>query len=385
MITSGKSPILWAAAFIAVAVPVAAQNSDCGELLRHGIYENFAETGLTTSYADTKREVCRAYNEYNSTSGSASAGVNYMYVFSGNLSLSAAQVKSIGESMCDLTHNVFNAEGFRQVNSSTISGAAVAAWSACVAHSQRDVFTQVDYMDTDQGTVGLTVSMTYRPVVSGSTNERIVRIDAKGLTCDGGSLSEWVGKGRIADARQPRFSSRNESIVCRRTISDKPFVSGSREVFADNADLSITTSVATLTYQLPAVLPKKEPAVPSGTIVAYFSKQGAIPAGWTICDGTQGAPDLRNAFIMGVGTVAEVGSPGGKNEETATVANDVRLSIGGAPPGLSMMNAGGTGVINHTTLCPQCNLVNSYIPANTISVTFDNRPKYVGLIYLMKR
>ncbi len=37
--------------------------------------------------------------------------------------------------------------------------------------------------------------------------------------------------------------------------------------------------------------------VPLGTIVAYYAD--VIPEGWALCDGHNGTPDLRNAFIMG--------------------------------------------------------------------------------------
>jgi len=47
-------------------------------------------------------------------------------------------------------------------------------------------------------------------------------------------------------------------------------------------------------------------AVPVHTIIAWFQTSGAIPAGWAICDGTNGTPDLRGKFLQGVGTVGEV-------------------------------------------------------------------------------
>ncbi|WP_336984963.1 hypothetical protein [Asaia sp. HN128] len=41
--------------------------------------------------------------------------------------------------------------------------------------------------------------------------------------------------------------------------------------------------------------------VPSGGIIAWSGAIAAIPAGWVICDGNNGTPDLRGRFIIGAG------------------------------------------------------------------------------------
>ncbi len=55
---------------------------------------------------------------------------------------------------------------------------------------------------------------------------------------------------------------------------------------------------------------------PKGTIIAYYEKAGPIPKGWAICDGTNGTPDLRSKFIMGVGNLGDIGKTGGASEIT---------------------------------------------------------------------
>jgi hypothetical protein len=47
--------------------------------------------------------------------------------------------------------------------------------------------------------------------------------------------------------------------------------------------------------------------VQAGTIVAFFSPEQKIPDGWVVCDGSNGTPDLRNKFIQGVTSFADVG------------------------------------------------------------------------------
>lgn len=48
----------------------------------------------------------------------------------------------------------------------------------------------------------------------------------------------------------------------------------------------------------------KSNVVPTGTIVAFYG--AAIPAGWALCNGQNGTPDLRGRFIYGYG--ANLGS-----------------------------------------------------------------------------
>lgn len=41
------------------------------------------------------------------------------------------------------------------------------------------------------------------------------------------------------------------------------------------------------------------PGIPAGVIVMWSGAIANIPAGWALCDGTNGAPDLRDRFIVG--------------------------------------------------------------------------------------
>lgn len=46
-----------------------------------------------------------------------------------------------------------------------------------------------------------------------------------------------------------------------------------------------------------------------------------IPAGWALCNGSNGTPDLRNRFIVGAGSTYAVGNTGGSTSVTLTEAN----------------------------------------------------------------
>jgi hypothetical protein len=55
-------------------------------------------------------------------------------------------------------------------------------------------------------------------------------------------------------------------------------------------------------------------AVPKGTICLWYGTYASLTAltGWQWCNGTNGLPDLRNAFVMGASEDADIGVPGGQ-------------------------------------------------------------------------
>lgn len=74
-------------------------------------------------------------------------------------------------------------------------------------------------------------------------------------------------------------------------------------------------------------------SVPVGGIVMWSGAIGAIPAGFHLCDGGGGTPDLRNSFIVAAGVAYAIGDTGGVLENTP----------------LSHVHAAGWGVVNEST------------------------------------
>ncbi len=54
-----------------------------------------------------------------------------------------------------------------------------------------------------------------------------------------------------------------------------------------------------------------------------------IPDGWSICDGTNGTPDMRNRFPIGVGSENALGVAGGEKEVSLTAAQNGEHTHGG--------------------------------------------------------
>ena len=61
--------------------------------------------------------------------------------------------------------------------------------------------------------------------------------------------------------------------------------------------------------------------LPTGVICMWSGAAASIPAGWYLCDGTNGTPDLRDRFIVGAGNSYSVGASGGSATQTLAVAN----------------------------------------------------------------
>lgn len=71
-----------------------------------------------------------------------------------------------------------------------------------------------------------------------------------------------------------------------------------------------------------------------GTITAWSGSIVDIPAGYQLCDGTNGTPDLRDKFIVGAGTTYSPSDTGGAVNHTHQATTDGHSHI--APSGFDM-------------------------------------------------
>jgi microcystin-dependent protein len=81
--------------------------------------------------------------------------------------------------------------------------------------------------------------------------------------------------------------------------------------------------------------------VPAGIIVMWSGDPVNVPAGWALCDGKNGTPDLSGRFVVGVGGDATIGGPyawqqtGGEADHVLTVAEMPAHNHGGNTSGQS--------------------------------------------------
>jgi len=80
-------------------------------------------------------------------------------------------------------------------------------------------------------------------------------------------------------------------------------------VLTDSSDVTIQTYDNL--YGIIGTAPTPATPTPAGVIVLWSGSIGSIPAGWVLCNGNNGTPDLRNRFVVGAGSTYSVDATGG--------------------------------------------------------------------------
>ena len=139
--------------------------------------------------------------------------------------------------------------------------------------------------------------------------------------------------------------------------------------------------------------------IPPGLIAIWSGSTGSIPSGWTLCDGSNGTPNLRDSFIVGAGNNYAVGAAGGSADSivvshthTATsVVTDPghvhNLPIWGSTSGDGYYTGNFANPIN--TPAPSASAATGITVATTnqstgTSGTGTNLPPYYALAFIMK-
>lgn len=121
--------------------------------------------------------------------------------------------------------------------------------------------------------------------------------------------------------------------------------------------------------------------VPSGVIAMWSGAANAIPAGWLLCNGTNGTPDLRNRFIVGAGSSYDVGATGGSETVTLTV-DQMPMHTHTDSIGLSYNNESSLAQAYGSGQNVANNVHTNYTGG---SKPHENRPPYYALCYIMKQ
>lgn len=111
-------------------------------------------------------------------------------------------------------------------------------------------------------------------------------------------------------------------------------------------------------------------APPAGGIILWSGAIVDIPGGYVLCDGNNGAPDLRNKFVVGAGDTYAVGASGGALDHIHTGVTDNHFHEMEDGTGISV----GGGFESRT------GLANEFLTTDLTS----NLPPYYALAYIMK-
>jgi hypothetical protein len=151
-------------------------------------------------------------------------------------------------------------------------------------------------------------------------------------------------------------------------------------------------------YGIIGVSPPAATPIPSGGILLWSGSIGSIPAGYVLCNGNNGTPDLRDRFVVGAGSTYAVDATGGSADATLPTHTHTNTVT---DPGHTHTydDVGRTAFAFGSTAGPDFNSTTATTSTTTntqttgISVTIDNAgtsgtnanlPPYYALCYIMK-
>lgn len=172
----------------------------------------------------------------------------------------------------------------------------------------------------------------------------------------------------------------------------------------------IATEALTTTHLLDGAVTRSKLAsgldlVPAGTIVMWSGSIAAIPDNWALCDGANGTPDLRDRFILSVSASEDPGEMGGSHTKTLVVSNMpphthtfLTDSAGSHSHGMRTQDEtgfqkngySGGGMDDTIGRGLETTTDGTHTHSGTTNATgsgssFDIRPKYYKLAFIMKR
>ena len=154
-------------------------------------------------------------------------------------------------------------------------------------------------------------------------------------------------------------------------------------------------------YGIIGATPPAATPIPSGGIFLWSGSIGSIPAGYVLCNGSNGTPDLRNRFVVGAGSTYAVDATGGSADavvvshtHTATsVVTDPAHSHTMVAISSAILQGGGSQTVprdtgTDTTFTTNTNTTGITVATTNatagVSGTNANLPPYYALCYIMK-
>ena len=137
--------------------------------------------------------------------------------------------------------------------------------------------------------------------------------------------------------------------------------------------------------------------LPIGSIIMWYKTTAEIPAGWHICDGNDGTPNLLGKYVVGVSADASL-VPTGNTTHGHTNSSvvgggshvhDVTGSVAGtvADVDVSDVGTGTTGISKTHSHTADVDLPSSGTHQHTTSNTAEanNDPPYLQVYFIMRK
>ena len=167
-------------------------------------------------------------------------------------------------------------------------------------------------------------------------------------------------------------------------------------ILKDSSDVTIQTYDNL--YGIIGATPPAATPIPAGGIFLWSGSIGSIPAGYVLCNGSNGTPDLRDRFVVGAGSTYAVDATGGSADAIVVTHTHVAtVTDPGHNHDIVVRNAGsGIRYIDFNSTTPGSTLVNvAETTTETTGITVSNAnfgtsatnanlPPYYALCYIMK-
>jgi hypothetical protein len=156
-------------------------------------------------------------------------------------------------------------------------------------------------------------------------------------------------------------------------------------------------------YGIVSATPPAATPIPAGGILLWSGSIGSIPAGYVLCNGSNGTPDLRDRFVVGAGSTYAVNASGGSADAIVVTHNHTATSTvtdpghkhnaitqvnGGSGSGNQYANSFAGSTDTTSTLMIQTNTTGVTVATTTANAgtsgTNANLPPYYALCYIMK-
>jgi hypothetical protein len=159
-------------------------------------------------------------------------------------------------------------------------------------------------------------------------------------------------------------------------------------VLKDSADVTIQTYDNL--YGIIGATPPAATPIPSGGIFLWSGSIGSIPAGYVLCNGSNGTPDLRDRFVVGAGSTYAVNATGG-SADAVVVSHTHSITDPGHSHGISNNVAILPTTANQANSVQPDDAIQSTVKTTGITIntagvsgTNANLPPYYALCYIMK-
>ncbi len=165
--------------------------------------------------------------------------------------------------------------------------------------------------------------------------EHVYDNQPRSVTSEGVLLNDWEALYAVHDTGQ------GATTLSFRIINyAQPFqATGNWRLIAMVNGDDHTVKLGTGVTLSPASSASEGSPIPVGIIVMWSGQLDRLPAGWALCDGQNGTPDLRDRFVVGAGASYGVSASGG--------ANTVTLNPNEMPVHNHSASSGAAGDHNH--------------------------------------